>query len=197
MDATGFVTAGGRSSRMGCDKAWLQLGQHTLIERVIAALAPVTASVAIIANRDEYHRLGLPVYADTNIGIGPIEAIRTALANTSTELVVLAGCDLPFVTSELFAFLLDEAAGYEAVVPIGPDARIEPLCAVYSTRALEVVTDLIASGERKLSRLLEQVKTRLIAFDELRNLRGSELFFENINTPEDYRRALELLGQSS
>jgi molybdopterin-guanine dinucleotide biosynthesis protein A len=193
MDATGFVTAGGRSSRMGRDKAWLQLGQCTMIERIIAALAPITSSIAIIANSDEYRKLGLPIYSDTNVGIGPVEAIRTALVNSPTELAVLVGCDLPFVTPELFAFLIDEATGYEAVVPVGPDAMIEPLCAVYSTKALWAVTDLIEIGERKVSRLLDRIKTRLVTFDELRSLRGSELFFENVNTPEDYRRALELL----
>jgi molybdopterin-guanine dinucleotide biosynthesis protein A len=192
MEITGFVTAGGRSSRMGRDKAWLDLNGRAMIERVIAALAPAVSSVAIIANAPEYHRLGLPVLADTSTGIGPLEAIRTALINCPTTHAILVGCDLPFVTAELFEALAIQASEYEAVVPVGPDGRLEPLCAVYSKRALDRVIDLIESGERKISLLFDLIRTRLVAFDELRRLEGAELFFLNVNTPEDYSRALEM-----
>ncbi len=194
MDATGFVTAGGRSSRMGTDKAWLELGGQSMIERVIAALAPVTSSVAIIANDPAYARLGLPAFADTNRGIGPLEAIRTALANASTPRVVLAACDLPFVTSEFFAFLLELEGSHQAVVPLSREELLEPLCGVYSREALEQVTELIASGERKVSRLFDKVPARLVAFAEVSHLKGAELFFENVNTPEEFARAVRLLG---
>lgn len=175
---------------MGRDKAWLELGGLSMIERVIDALAPVTTSLAIIANSDDYNRLGLPVFRDTNKGIGPLEAIRTSLANSATERVALVGCDLPFVTVELFSFLLDNSGDYQAVVPLGNDNRLEPLCAIYSTGALQAVVDLIDSGERKVSRLFDRISTRLIAFQEISYLPRSELFFENINTPEQYSRAL-------
>ncbi|MGA9769072.1 MAG: molybdenum cofactor guanylyltransferase [Blastocatellia bacterium] len=190
---TGFVTAGGRSSRMGRDKAWLELDGQTMIERVIAAIKPVTTEVAVIANSPEYERLGLPVYPDTQIGIGPLEAIRTALAKASTPRVVLVGCDLPFVTAELFSFLLGLKGDHQAIVPVGADERLEPLCAVYSTEALASVTRLIESGGRKVSLLFEQIRTRRVVFDEICHLPGAELFFENVNTHEQYLHALEVL----
>jgi molybdopterin-guanine dinucleotide biosynthesis protein A len=196
MEATGFVTAGGRSSRMGSDKAWLELGGQTMIERVIAAVAPVTSSVAIIANDPQYARLGLPVFADTNRGVGPLEAIRTALVNSSTSRVVLAGCDLPFVTSELFSFLLGLEGGHQTVVPLSREGLLEPLCAVYSTESLAVVTELIASGERKVQRLFDRVPTRFLAFGEISHLPGAELFFENVNTRQEYFRAVQLLDRA-
>ena len=73
---------------MGRDKAWLELDGQTMIERVITAIKPVTTDVSVSANSAEYNRLGLPVYADTHTGIGPLEAIRTALANASTSRVL-------------------------------------------------------------------------------------------------------------
>jgi molybdopterin-guanine dinucleotide biosynthesis protein A len=178
---------------MGRDKAWLELDGQTMIERVITAIKPVTIDVSVIANSAEYKRLGLPVYADTHIGIGPLEAIRTALANASTSRVLLVGCDLPFVTAELFSFLLSLKGGYQAVVPVGADDRLEPICAVYSTDALSEVARLIESGARKVSLLFERIRTRLVIFDEIRHLPGAELFFENVNTQEEYSRALEVL----
>lgn len=196
MKADGFITAGGRSSRMGRDKAWLELGGRVMIEWVIAALRPVTSNLYIIANDCEYARLGLPVFADTNTGIGPLEAIRTAMANSRAPRLVIAGCDLPFVTSELFAFLLAIAGNHQAVVPIGRDGRLQPLCAVYSTGALEAVTSLIESGERKVDRLFERIPVRLVAFNELSHLQGAEVLFENVNTDEDYKRAVSILSRS-
>ena len=193
-DVMGFIAAGGKSTRMGADKAWLDLAGQPMIKRVIAALEPVTSGIAIIANRPEYARLGFPVFADELSGVGPLEAIRTALANTLTSRVVLVGCDLPFVTPELLKFLLKMSVDENAVVPIGADGRLEPLCAIYSKKAEQVVHDLIVSGERKVSRLFDRVATRFVAFDEVRHLPGSHLFFENINTPEDYARALETLS---
>lgn len=190
-DAAGFITAGGQSSRMGADKAWLSLGGRPMIEHVIAALAPVTTSVAILANKPEYVQLGLPVFGDTHANIGPLEAIRTALSNARASRIILVGCDLPFVTSELFTFLLSIPGNHHAAVPVGADEKLEPLCAVYRAEALPVVTDLIARGERKISILFERVPTRFVAFDELRHLAGSDLFFENINTPDDYERAVK------
>jgi molybdopterin-guanine dinucleotide biosynthesis protein A len=190
MNATGFVTAGGKSSRMGQDKAWLRIRGVPMIEIVINALRPVTSTVAIIANKPEYARLGLPIFADTNFGIGPIEAIRTALANSATERVLVAGCDLPFVTPDLFAFLLaglgNPEDGYDAVVPLDPEGRLEPLCAAYSTNALDAVAALIDSGQRKPSTIYDRVKTRIVPFAEIEHLHGSDLFFRNVNTPEDF-----------
>jgi molybdopterin-guanine dinucleotide biosynthesis protein A len=193
MDVSGFITAGGRSSRMGQDKAWLRLGDSTMIERVINALKPVAASVSLIANKEEYKNLGLPVFADTNAGIGPLEAIRTALANSPTRRVLLVGCDLPFVTSELFSFLVGLGGDHRAVVPIGADGRLEPLCAVYTTDGLPEVTSLIESGERKVARLFDRIPARFVGFDELSHLKGSSLFFENINTPEEFSRVIKII----
>lgn len=194
MEVNGFVTAGGSSSRMGRDKAWLELGGSTMIERIIVELKKVTPTVAVIASSREYARLGVPVYADTNIGVGPLEAIRTALANAHAERVILVGCDLPFVTAALFSSFLDRAEGYGAVIPLGPDGKLEPLCGVYATNTIDYVTDLIRTGQRKVSCLFDLVPTRIVGFDEIKHLPGSDRFFYNVNTPGDYARAVEVLG---
>jgi len=187
-DVSSFITAGGLSSRMGTDKAWLELDGHPLIEHVIAAVAPLTNNITIIANQPEYKRLGYPVVGDTNVAIGPLEAIRTALSNAATSRVILVACDLPFVTTELFRFILKTSEGHYATVPVGPDGKLEPLCAVYHREALPAVNDLIKDGQRKIRLVFDRVPTRVIAFAELAHLSESQLFFENINTPEDYVR---------
>jgi molybdopterin-guanine dinucleotide biosynthesis protein A len=192
MDVMGFVTAGGRSSRMGQDKAWLELGGRPMLTRVMDSLRPVVTELAVIANGDEYRRLGVPVVADLNKGIGPIEAVRTALAASRYDRVILAGCDLPFVTSELFRYLLSRTAAHQSVVPLGPDNRPEPLCAIYSRSSLLDVERMIEAGQFKISLLYALVDTLFVPFEDLSGLEGADLFFENINTPEQYNRALAL-----
>ncbi len=196
FDATGFITAGGRSSRMGIDKAWLEIEGEPLIERTLASLRTVTPTVAIIANTDGYASLGVPVFADTHQGVGPLEAVRVALSNTQTNRVLLVACDLPFLTADLFSFLLSIPSTSEAVVPLSADNQLEPLCAIYSKDSLETVNDLIERGERKMAKLFEEVATRFVEFEEIRQLDGAHLFFENINTLEDYERTLRRLRKS-
>jgi len=193
IETAGFVTAGGLSSRMAKDKAWLDIGGQSMIERVIAALTSVSTNVSIIAHDADYSRLGLPVFADMLKGIGPLEAIRTALTNTDLSQILLVACDLPFVTPELFRYLVRVQGNHQIVVPVGPDEQLEPLCAIYCKEVLPLVEELIESGERKVRRLFAKATTRLVAFNELQHLPGSELFFENVNTPGDYSRAQEKL----
>src|SRR5262245_32996927 len=193
----GFVTAGGRSSRMGRDKAWLELGGRPMIAHVLDALRPVVTDIAVIANRDEYGALGVQIVPDTNRGIGPIEAVRTSLAASRCDRVLLVGCDLPFVTSDLFSYLSNQAGRYQSVVPLDRDNMPEPLCAIYSRSSLPEVERMIEAGEFKISPLFERVDTLFVGFDELSGLRGADLFFENINTPDEYERALALKTSSN
>jgi len=192
----GFVTAGGRSSRMGRDKAWMEMGGRPMISCVLNALKPAVTEAAVIANTADYEALGVPILRDVNLGIGPIEAVRTALAFSRYDRLILVGCDMPFVTAELFLYLLSKCGGYASVVPLGPDSMPEPLCAVYSRQSLTEVDRMIASRQFKISPLFERIPTLFVEFEELSGLSGAELFFENINTPEQYQRALAL-GSSS
>ena len=188
----GFIAAGGRSSRMGTDKAWLEIGGRPMIERVIEAVRPVASTVSVIANDSSYARLGLRVFEDTNKGIGPLEAIRTALANSSEDRALVVACDLPFVTAELFEFLIAKSGLHQAIVPVGEDGKIETLCGVYARDALECVTDLIERGERMVRVLFAEVSTCLVPFNDLKHLSGSEHFFENVNSRSDYLKVRDL-----
>lgn len=195
ISTTGFITAGGQSSRMGTDKAWLIIDGKPMIEHVIDALAPATDEMAIIANSPAFSKFGLEVFPDSQTGVGPLEAIRTALANSHTPRVLLVACDLPFLTTEFFKLILSFECNHHAIVPVGPDGRQEPLCAIYDVRALKTVSRLIEQGYRKISILFDNVPTHFIPFEIINSLPGSDLFFENINTREDYERVLQLSAQ--
>jgi molybdopterin-guanine dinucleotide biosynthesis protein A len=116
--------------------------------------------------------------------------LHAALAACRAEWAAVVACDLPFVTGELFARLMRLREDAEAVVPVQPDGRLQPLCALYRTHPCrERARELIEQGERRPRRLVQAVRARTVAWEELADLTGAHLFFENVNTPEDYTQA--------
>lgn len=191
-----FILAGGASSRMGADKAHLRLGGLTLVERAARALASVATEVAVVSSKRDAGAWGLPVVADVYEAAGALGGLHSALSHARTELIAVAPCDLPFLTGALYGRLVSLAGEeFDAVVPVQPDGRLQPLCAIYRRRAcLAAATRLLEAGERKPRALLEAVRTRLVPFDRLADLDGSPLFFSNVNTPDDFAEALRAEG---
>jgi molybdopterin-guanine dinucleotide biosynthesis protein A len=119
--------------------------------------------------------------------------LHAALKSCRAEWAAVVACDLPFVTCELLARLASvRSGGLDAVAPLQEDGRVQPLCAFYRARACaERVDELIRTDELRPRVLLSRVRSRLVAFEELRGLEGSRRFFLNVNTREDYARAME------
>jgi molybdopterin-guanine dinucleotide biosynthesis protein A len=177
---------------MGEDKSLLRLDGQTFVESAARALLAVTTRVSVVSSKDgaESHRL--PVVEDLRAGLGALGGLHAALASCRAEWAAVVACDLPFVTGEFLARLLSECTDEtDAVVPTQEDGRVQPLCALYRAGVcLERVEALIRAGELRPRVLLTRVRSRLVAFEELRGLKGSARFFLNVNTPEDYARAL-------
>jgi molybdopterin-guanine dinucleotide biosynthesis protein A len=191
MDSiAGFILAGGASSRMGTDKSRLLLQGSTMTERIAAAISHVTCSVVLVGG--DAQDLGLQSARDVYERWGALGGIHAALSACYAEWALISACDLPFVSPALFTRLLSLREGFEAVVPIQLDGFRQPLCALYRVSpCLERSRALIESGERRPVALLDSINTRWVHFDELSDLSGSERFFDNINTPEDYLRATD------
>lgn len=190
-DIEGFILAGGASSRMGTDKSRLSLGGETFVERAARALGPLAARVRLVSSRPDASGFGLPVVADIHENRGALGGLHAALGSCRARWAAVVSCDMPFVTSELLLRLASlRAPGVEAVAPHQSDGRVQPLCALYEAAAcLAVSEDLIRRGELRPRVLLERVRTRRVAFEELADLGGARLFFANVNTPEDYAEA--------
>ena len=180
-----FILAGGASSRMGTDKSQLRLEQQTFTQRIAETLLQLTDSVFIVGRDSD--ESSLRSVADVYPKWGALGGIHAALAACSREWAIVVACDLPFVTSEIFSYLAEQRMDHDAVVPIQEDGRPQPLAALYRVDpCLRQATDLIEAGRRRPLDLLNAVKTRWVAFDEMRNFARAQSFFVNINTPEDY-----------
>ena len=200
FDVEGFILVGGQSSRMGSDKAQLVFGRQTGVQHITAALRALTPRVRLVGARFEGESAGLENIPDTYERWGALGGIQAALAACQSNWAVIAACDLPLVTAELFVRLWQfrrqtEGETCDAIVPIQPDNRPQPLCAIYCREScVEVARHLITAGEHKPRALLATVRTCWVRFDELSDLPGAKDFFLNVNTPHDYERASRILA---
>ena len=179
-----FILAGGASSRMGTDKSQLLLENQTFVERIAATLLTVTDSIRLVGGGENST---LPTVPDVYPKWGALGGLHAALSACRREWAIVVACDLPLVTAELFERLASLHDEYDAIVPIQPDGRPQPLAALYhADPCRRAATELIEAGRRRPLDLLESVQTRWVDFVEIANLPQAERFFVNINTPEDY-----------
>jgi molybdopterin-guanine dinucleotide biosynthesis protein A len=179
-----FILAGGASSRMGTDKSQLLLEDQTFVERIAATLLTVTKSIRLVGGRENSKLRTVP---DVYPQWGALGGLHAALVACRSDWAIVVACDLPFVTSELFRSLADLRGDHEAIVPMQPDGRPQPLAALYrADPCARRATELIEKGRRRPLDLLESVNTLWVEFAEIANLDQAERFFVNINTPDDY-----------
>ena len=181
MNVAGAVLCGGRSSRMGSDKALLQIGGVPMVLRVAAALTdagcqPVSA---IGGDRPELELLGLPVIDDKWPGEGPVGGVLTALSSAgAADAVVVVACDMPRLSAPTVRLLiecLERSPSAEAVV--ASTDRIQPLCAVWRPSACSTLLSALERGERRLHAVLAELVTVAVVVN-LQDL-------TNVNTPDD------------
>ena len=201
FDVEAFILVGGQSSRMGSDKSQLLFGALTGVERIAAALRTLTQNVRLVGSNSQTRSAGLLTIPDTHLRWGALGGLQAALAACQSEWAVIAACDLPLLTGDLFARMWQlrgpaEEGPWDAIVPLQPDERPQPLCGIYRRDSCSTVAgQLIAKGEHKPRALLAKVRTRWVAFDEISDLPGAEHFFLNVNTPHDYERARRIVAQ--
>jgi molybdenum cofactor guanylyltransferase len=184
MRSAGFVLVGGRSSRMGRDKALLVYRGRTLAEHVAAAVDHAAGRVTFIGSPETYAHLGYPVVPDLRPGHGPLSGIETALALNHAEWNLVVACDLPLISPPILKGLIQAADSPEidCVIPLTADDQPQPLVSVWNARMLSRVRFALDQNERKVMKAVE--KCRILWWP----LPASE--FENMNTPEEWRAFL-------
>ena len=165
MQVSGFVLAGGRSKRMGREKALLPYRHATLVEHVAGAVRDAAGSVTLVGDPAKLGGLGLPVLPDTIPGCGPASGIATALKATHTDWNLIVACDMPAISSGILGELLRaaETTGANCVAAAAPDGEPEPLCALYHRRCLRVLARAILDKRLKMKELLNEIGVRTVA----------------------------------
>lgn len=185
-DVTAFVLAGGKSTRMGADKAFLEWNGRSLLARALDLARSVACDVRIVGSRKKFAEFA-PVVEDGFRDCGPLAGIHAALRASVTELNLMLAVDMPFASVAFLRYLLAQArsAAEAAVIVAKTGGRLQPLCAVYRPEFGVVAESALRAGQNKIGRLFDQVPVRVIAERELKDAGFSINIFRNLNTTDD------------
>lgn len=192
---TGVILAGGKSRRMGENKALLQLGGDSLIGHVIRRMRLVTNELLLITNSPaEYTHLDLPMYADIVPNTGALGGIYTGLTHASHDSVLCVACDSPFFVPKLLTYLVSVLAEYDAVMPYithrdKTHLTLQTLCAAYSKSCLSIIERMLQESELRVHALQEWAHIKRIPPEIWQRFDPNGMSFFNINTPEDFDSA--------
>ncbi len=200
------ILTGGQATRFGGrDKSALMVDGRTILDRQIATLAPLTDDLLIVgAHRTAGARGVQPSDAgpegiaprfvpDIVPGCGPLGGLHAALTEARGDALFLIACDMPFVTPAFVAHLLSLAGDADIVVPQS-EHGYHPLCAVYTRACLEPVAARLANRRLKIRDLVTDVRTRVVAIEEIRRFGSPDRLLANVNTPAEYADLEALQG---
>jgi molybdopterin-guanine dinucleotide biosynthesis protein A len=190
LSTTGLILAGGRGARMGgVDKGLQLLRGVPMVRHVMTRLAPQVDMLMINANRHPvvYAGFGVPVWPDqTQDFAGPLAGLQTGLIHCTTQYLISAPCDSPFLPHDLAQALRDALQSKDADLAVAVtgtrDARqLQPVFCLLKTSLLPHLTDYLKNGGRKMETWFGMLNTVQVDF-------ADEAAFRNINTPEDLRK---------
>lgn len=183
------IIAGGKSSRMGRDKALLQIGGRTMIEQIVAQTADLGGDQIVITNTPErYKYLGLPTFPDVLPDKGALGGLYTAIHYAAQPYALTLACDMPFVNVPLLQRMLALAADFDAVIP-RVNGEAEPFRAVYSKACLGPIRRALEAGQMRVISFFGEVRLRWLEEDEIDQFDPQRRSFFNVNTPEDLAKA--------
>jgi molybdopterin-guanine dinucleotide biosynthesis protein A len=181
---TGVVLAGGRSSRMGRDKALVAIGTTTLLQRSVDLLRPHVNEILVIGDPSKYRVTHATVIADDDPGKGPLGGLVTGLRRAGHDHLMVVACDMPGLNDRFIQHMqLGPTGESDAVVP-EHNGHLEPLAACYHRRCLGPFEACISQGRLKMSDALKSVRTRYLSIRPGTDEWADDLF-RNVNNPAD------------
>lgn len=190
-DCTAIILAGGDSRRMGRDKASLMLGGHSLLQRVIATMQQVFASV-VVSVREPRPDVDLPQICDESPHAGPLAGVAAGLSHIKTQWAFVVACDMPFMTPELIEWLAAHRGEHQAVVPV-VKGYPQPLAAFYAVSCLDALRENLNSEEKHSMRaVLEMIDVCYVNEEGMLMADLPLQGFVDLDTPQDVALAMNI-----
>ena len=197
MKTTGIILAGGKSSRMGTNKALLTIDGKTVIERIVNQLDQIVDEIIVVTNHfHDYEFLQLPMVEDKWKDMGPLAGIQAGLNASTTERNLVVACDMPFISIDLGKYLLSLLDQYQAAVP-EISGQLHPLFAAYRKDTLEAISKSLNENQLRIRQLLHTIHVKIIKNELLDSLGISteEIYFFNMNHRDEYHKALTIIKE--
>lgn len=179
-DVTGVILAGGKSRRMGTDKAQLKIAGQSLFERSLQLLQSFFATIIIAGDRPDLARPGIPAIADLYPG-SALGGLHTGLKSASTDWIFVAPCDMPYSDTRIVTALLQNREGVDAVVPRTPGGY-EPVFALYHKNCLPQMEVMLQQNQLRIYDFYQRISIHYLDPPQLPE--GWQRALLNINTPE-------------
>lgn len=194
------ILAGGLNSRMGGrNKAFLKVGNKTILDRLIEAIGALFEEILLVTRQPEIYKelpARIKLVEDIFKKRSSLTGIHAGLANSDSPYCFIAPCDTPFIQPELVRFMcraIDPEA--DVIVPAFED-HYEPLCAIYSKRCLPYIEDQLRRDDFKIIHFFDKISLKPLPVTELKKADPSLHSFFNVNTPEHYRNSLDVVKSS-
>lgn len=182
-----IILAGGKSSRIGQNKAFLKFANSTLIEHLIDKMQEITKEIVLVTNQPElYADFQVKCITDEIKGKGPLGGLHAGLKSSKAWLNFVVACDMPFINPELISYMFEYTKGYDVVVPY-VNNKLEPLHAIYSKQCIIPIEKCLVNDQRKLISFYAQVRVKYLTERYLSHFNLAQVFY-NINTPDDYQK---------
>ncbi len=177
---------------MGREKAYLRIGERTIIEEQSDTLGRIFDEIIIVANSQKYFKnIDVKVVTDIIPDLGPLGGLYSGLAVSSNIHSFLIACDMPFINLQLIDYMIKQIGENDIVIPLSSKG-IETLFAVYSLNCLETIRRQIEFRNLKLLDILNFFKVKYISQEEVEKYDPKEFSFFNVNSPKDYEEALKI-----
>ena len=184
-DITGVILVGGKSRRMGRDKAFLELDGIPLIERLLRVFRECFSQTILVGdNGQRFSNYNVPIFTDIYPG-SPLGGIYSGLYHSSNQHIFVASCDLTYPNSDIIRQICSLNNGYDAVVPLLPHG-FETLCAVYSKNCQPAMQAMLEGGNHRIFDLYPQINVRAVPYDELASADRDGRAFLGVNTPDEF-----------
>jgi molybdopterin-guanine dinucleotide biosynthesis protein A len=191
LPISGIILAGGRSTRMGSDKAMLDYGNGPIVQALIGQLIPWCAEVLVVSSRHAESQFGgARIVPDEREGMGPLMGILSGLEASERDRCFVIGCDIPHVSIEALMLLYDAVQDADVAALSVAKGHVEPLYAVYRRTVRTMARKLLDGGERRVQALLQSCNTATVTLPD-------SGWFANVNTPHDFRSYLECRRDNS
>ena len=178
---------------MGQDKAFLKIGNRTIVEYQLQRLSPLFEELLLSTNLPEkFAHLGLETVQDFIPDRGPLVGIYSSLLKARYSHLFAIACDMPFISPGLITYMKEDCKDYDVTVP-ETERGLEPLHAIYSKTCLPVMKEYMdkKDGKGRVIEFFPEVKVRVVTREEISSIPGGNEAFLNFNTMEEYRKQVD------
>jgi len=182
---TGIILSGGKSTRMGEDKAFIELEGVPIVRRIYTLFKELFQEVIIVTNQQElFKNFDSKIYSDLIPNQGALGGLYTGLFFSTFQYSFCVACDMPFIKKALVQYIINHIEGEDVIVPRTEDG-LQPLHAIYSKNCLDPIKIIMEQGKYKIIDFYNRVNVKIVEEKDFTVLDPLRESFINVNTPDE------------